>query len=96
MYHNLSYTFKQSNIFLKFMFFQNDNCEYRRSLFYEILITEITKLIPINLREGNSFVRVSITLHFVPEDNFCMSIKIKLQLFIIPINKFQITLNLFQ
>ena len=48
--HHLSYTFKQSNIFRKFMFFQDINCKYRRSLYYGIFMSNITKLMSTNLK----------------------------------------------
>ena len=34
------------------MFFQDGNCEYSRSLCYEIFMSNITKLISTNLQEG--------------------------------------------
>ena len=45
------------------MFFQDDNCEYRRLLFYEIFMSNIAKLISKNLREGNK--RTSEKLRYV-------------------------------
>ena len=74
------------NTFRAFICFQDDNCEYKRSLFYEVFISNITKLISANLQEGNKgtseklrYVRVSMnfTLNFSKtKDFFCIHQKL--------------------
>ena len=52
--------------------FQDDNCEYRRSFFYGMFMSNIIKLISANLQEGNKgtseklrYVRVSMNFTLI-------------------------------
>ena len=70
------------------MIFQDDNNEYRRSFFYKIFMSNITKFISTNLRDGNKgtseklrYVRVSFTSAFHFSRTIC---------FCIPINTFEL------